>query len=43
MTPHPLFRDFIRATTQVLHEGDQRPLPLDGVLVEDRQPTAHRV
>ncbi|MBE9501599.1 MAG: CTP synthase [Chloroflexi bacterium] len=26
--PHPLFRDFIRVTREVLREGDQRPLPL---------------
>jgi CTP synthase len=27
--PHPLFREFIRAVKQTLHEGDQPPLPLD--------------
>jgi CTP synthase len=26
--PHPLFRDFIGAARQVIHEGDQPPLPL---------------
>ena len=30
--PHPLFREFIRATLDVLHEGDQRPLPLEQML-----------
>jgi len=28
--PHPLFRDFISAATQILREGDQRPLPIAG-------------
>ncbi|MGQ9675969.1 MAG: CTP synthase [Chloroflexota bacterium] len=31
--PHPLFRDFIGAAKQMLHEGDQQPLPLDQVSV----------
>lgn len=31
--PHPLFRDFIEAAKQMLHEGDQRPLPLEQVMV----------
>jgi CTP synthase len=31
MRPHPLFRAFVQAASQVLHEGDQRPLPLDEV------------
>jgi CTP synthase len=30
--PHPLFRDFVAAAKQTLHEGDQRPLPLDQML-----------
>ena len=30
--PHPLFRDFIGAAKEVLHEGDQRPLPLEQML-----------
>jgi CTP synthase len=34
MRPHPLFREFIRAAAEVLHEGDQRPLPLDQALAE---------
>jgi CTP synthase len=34
MRPHPLFSAFVRAAAAVLHEGDQRPLPLDEVLVE---------
>ena len=29
--PHPLFRDFVGAATNVLREGDQRPLPITGV------------
>ncbi|MBX6341201.1 MAG: CTP synthase, partial [Thermomicrobiaceae bacterium] len=27
--PHPLFKGFVAAAKQVLHEGDQRPLPLE--------------
>jgi CTP synthase len=27
--PHPLFRDFMQAAVTTLHDGDQRPLPLD--------------
>lgn len=30
--PHPLFSGFMQAARQVLHEGDQRPLPLDPVV-----------
>ncbi|MBI2954505.1 MAG: CTP synthase [Chloroflexi bacterium] len=30
--PHPLFRDFVDAAKQTLHEGDQRPLPLEQML-----------
>jgi CTP synthase len=30
--PHPLFREFVRAAADVLHEGDQRPLPLEQIL-----------
>lgn len=30
--PHPLFREFIGAAMQTLHEGDQRPLPLEQML-----------
>ncbi|MCL5264224.1 MAG: CTP synthase [Chloroflexi bacterium] len=30
--PHPLFRDFIGAAKQTLHDGDQRPLPLEQML-----------
>lgn len=30
--PHPLFRDFIAAAKNTLHEGDQRPLPLEQML-----------
>ncbi|MCC6626090.1 MAG: CTP synthase [Chloroflexi bacterium] len=37
MQPHPLFREFVRAATEVLHEGDQRPLPL-GQLLPAPQP-----
>jgi CTP synthase len=33
--PHPLFRDFVRAARRVLHEGDQQPLPLERVAVEE--------
>ncbi len=29
--PHPLFRDFIKAATNVIHEGEQRLLPLEEV------------
>jgi CTP synthase len=29
--PHPLFRAFVKAATQTYVEGDQRPLPLDGM------------
>ncbi len=32
--PHPLFWGFIGASKQVLHEGDQRPLPLESVIVQ---------
>jgi hypothetical protein len=34
MRPHPLFREFVHAASEVLHEGDQPPLPLDRVLAE---------
>ena len=30
--PHPLFREFINAAKETLHEGDQRPLPLEQML-----------
>lgn len=30
--PHPLFRDFITAATQVVQDGEQRTLPLDALL-----------
>ncbi|GIV97989.1 MAG: CTP synthase [Herpetosiphonaceae bacterium] len=29
--PHPLFRDFVAAAARTLREGDQRPLPLEGL------------
>ena len=29
--PHPLFRAFVEAARRTYREGDQRPLPLDGV------------
>jgi CTP synthase len=29
--PHPLFSAFVKAASQTYVEGDQRPLPLDGV------------
>ncbi len=32
--PHPLFSGFVGAAKQVLHEGDQRPLPLEAVVVQ---------
>ena len=32
MNPHPLFREFVRASAAVLHDGDQRPLPLEAML-----------
>jgi CTP synthase len=32
MNPHPLFREFVQAAAAVLHEGDQRPLPLADLL-----------
>ena len=33
MRPHPLFREFVRACRECCIEGDQRPLPLQEVLV----------
>ncbi len=33
--PHPLYRDFIGAAKHVLREGEQRPLPIDGVAASD--------
>jgi CTP synthase len=30
--PHPLFRDFVGAAARILREGDQRPLPISGVI-----------
>jgi CTP synthase len=33
--PHPLFRDFIAATTRTYREGDQRPLPLGEILTSE--------
>jgi CTP synthase len=32
--PHPLFSGFVAAAKQVLHEGDQRPLPLEEVAAQ---------
>jgi len=34
--PHPLFSGFIAAAKEVLHEGDQRPLPLDEDVISRR-------
>jgi CTP synthase len=34
--PHPLFRGFIAAAAATFREGDQRPLPLEGVATERR-------
>jgi CTP synthase len=31
--PHPLFHDFIAAALHTFREGDQRPLPLEDVIV----------
>ncbi len=36
--PHPLFREFVGAATQVLREGDQRPLPMRQEVDGQRQP-----
>jgi CTP synthase len=36
-SPHPLFRDFVGAAKQVLREGDQRPLPINGVVSREAQ------
>ncbi|HUZ01906.1 MAG TPA: CTP synthase [Thermomicrobiaceae bacterium] len=33
--PHPLFDGFVAAAVKVLHEGDQRPLPLEEVVVAE--------
>ena len=33
--PHPLFDGFVAAAVKVLHEGDQRPLPLEEVAVAE--------
>ncbi|MBI4321891.1 MAG: CTP synthase [Chloroflexi bacterium] len=30
--PHPLFREFVAAAKRTLHEGDQRPLPLEQMI-----------
>jgi CTP synthase len=34
-SPHPLFRDFVGAATKVLREGDQRHLPINGVVTAE--------
>jgi CTP synthase len=33
--PHPLFRDFVAAAARTYREGDQRPLPLDELVVKN--------
>jgi CTP synthase len=32
--PHPLFAGFLGAAKDILHEGDQRPLPMEQVVVQ---------
>jgi CTP synthase len=33
--PHPLFRDFVGATKDILRVGDQRPLPIENVSAKE--------
>lgn len=41
--PHPLFRDFIAAATHTYREGDQRPLPLDGLVANHTNGILHTI
>jgi len=33
--PHPLFQAFVKAAVATLHDGEQRPLPLEAVAAAD--------
>jgi CTP synthase len=32
--PHPLFSGFVGAAKQIMHDGDQRPLPFEPAIVQ---------
>ncbi|GAB4196693.1 MAG: CTP synthase [Roseiflexaceae bacterium] len=40
---HPLFRDFVAAAARTYREGDQRPLPLEGVVARNGSKEALRL